>query len=397
MRIFFTLVLVFFACSSLLAQNFLPQNSGVTTQLNGISFSTVSTGIVVGNSGVIRKTADSGLNWSASNSGTVVDLSDVTFVGPSSFIAVGKFGMILKTTNSGSSWSVVNSGTSHDLLGIFANGQDVYITGSNGTVLKSTNSGNSWTVISTGISLDLYKCYFVSNTVGYAVGEAGTILKSFNGGQAWNFLTSGVNNYNLTSVYFTDDMNGVVTGGISGSNESIILRTINSGATWTSNDFSGTYLNALGFYDYSVGYAVGGSVTGNASTIYKTANQGTSWTAVTTSSSRQLGVCFPSNHVGYTCGLNGTILRLANNTAGIEEANSDSDIQVSPNPGSGVFYVSSNSENPLFSIEVFSVDGERITQFANTSTIDLSQYPSGIYYAVIKSESSVVTRKLVKE
>lgn len=397
MRISFTILLVFLACNGLFAQSFLPQNSGVTTQLNAISFSTVSTGIVVGNSGVIRKTANSGLNWAASTSGTIVDLSDVTFVGPSSFIAVGKLGTILKTTNSGGSWSVVNSGTTNDLLGIFANGQDVYITGSNGTILKSTNSGNSWAVISTGISLNLNKCYFVSSTVGYAVGESGTILKSFNGGQAWNFLTSGANNYNLTDVYFIDDMTGVVTGGISGSNESVILRTTNSGGTWAPDDFSDTYLNALGFYDYSAGYAVGGSMTGNTSTIYKTTGQGASWTAVTASSSRQLGVCFPSNNVGYTCGLNGTILRLATNTAGIEETNSDSNIQVSPNPGSGLFYISSDSENPLFSIEVFSVDGEQITQCEHTNTVDLSQYPSGIYYAVIRSESSVATRKLVKE
>lgn len=397
MRISVVFFFVFFACSGLLAQNFLPQNSGVTSQLNAISFSTVSTGIVVGKSGVIRKTADSGLNWSASASGTTVDLSDVTFVGPSTFIAVGKLGTILKTTNAGNSWSVVNSGTTNDLLSIFASGQDVYITGSNGTILKSTNSGGSWAVISTGISLDLYDCYFVSNTVGYAVGEAGTILKSFNGGQAWNFLPSGTNTYDLTSVYFIDDMVGVVTGGISGSNESVVLRTVNSGSTWAPSDFSDTYLHALGFYDYSVGYAVGGSITANTSTIYKTTNQGASWSAQTTSSSRQLGVCFPSNNVGYTCGLNGTILRLAINTAGIEETTADSGIEIYPNPGNGVFYVSSNEENLLFSIEVFSVSGEQITHLPNAKAIDLSQYPSGIYYAVIQSEVSVATRKLVKE
>ncbi len=397
MRISFALLLVFLGCSSLIAQNFMPQNSGVTSQLNAISFSTVSTGIVVGKSGVIRKTADSGLNWSASNSGTTVDLSDVAFVGPSTFIAVGKLGTILKTTNAGGSWSVVNSGTSNDLLSIFASGQDVYITGTNGTILKSTNSGGSWAVISTGISLDLYDCYFVSNTVGYAVGEAGTILKSFNGGQAWNFLPSGTNTYDLTSVYFIDEMVGVVTGGISGSNESVVLRTVNSGAAWTPDDFSDTYLNALGFYDYSVGYAVGGSMTANTSTIYKTTDQGASWAVQNTSSSRQLGVCFPSNTVGYTCGLNGTILRLATNTSGIEETAAASGIEIYPNPGNGVFSISSNEENALFVIQVFSVDGEQIANLQNANVIDLSQYPSGIYYAVIQSESFVATRKLVKE
>ena len=69
MKLLLTAVPLFIGLFSI-AQSFLPQNSGVTTQLNALDFSTPSTGIVVGNTGVIRKTVDSGLNWIASNSGT---------------------------------------------------------------------------------------------------------------------------------------------------------------------------------------------------------------------------------------------------------------------------------------------------------------------------------------
>jgi photosystem II stability/assembly factor-like uncharacterized protein len=396
MKLFLTLAILFTGLSSI-GQSFLPQNSGVSTQLNALSFSSPSTGIVVGNLGVIRKTVDSGLNWTASNSGTQVDLSGVAFVSGSTYIAVGKSGTIIKTTNSGTSWSLVNSGTSNDLTGIFVNGLNLYITGTNGTILISTNSGNAWTPINTGISFKLNKICFVSEYIGYAVGDGGTILKTVNGGQAWNFQASGTNTHSLTDIYFTDGNTGIITGGISASNESIILRTTNAGSIWTSDSFSGLFLNALDFFpDHSAGYAVGGSVSGNTSTLLKTTNQGFSWVPVASAASRQLDVCFPGNGIGYTCGINGTILRLANNTAGIEEVTNHSDIQISPNPGNGVFIVSSALIDE-FSIEVFSAEGTQVTVNYYSGTIDLTHSPSGIYYVIFRSGVSTFIRKLVKE
>jgi photosystem II stability/assembly factor-like uncharacterized protein len=394
MKLLLTLV-VLFTGLSVIGQSFLPQNSGVSTQLNALVFSSPSTGMVVGNLGVIRKTVDSGLNWTASNSGTQVDLLGIALVSGSTYIAVGKSGTIIKTTNSGTSWSLVNSGTSNDLTGIFVNGLNLYITGANGTILISTNSGNAWTLTNTGISFKLNKICFVSEYIGYAVGDGGTILKTVNGGQAWNFQTSGTNTHSLTDIYFMNGNTGIITGG--NTNESIILRTTNAGSIWNSDSFSGPFLNALGFFpDHSVGYAIGGSVSGNTSGILKTTNQGISWSPIVSASSRQLGASFPGNGIGYTCGLDGTILRLANNTAGILEVTDNSDIQISPNPGNGVFTVSS-ALNDEFSIEVFSAQGKRIAGNYHSGTIDLTHSPSGIYYVLFRSEVSTFMRKLVKE
>ncbi|MDF3028672.1 MAG: hypothetical protein K0S23_2979 [Fluviicola sp.] len=396
MKLFLTLA-VFLTGLSSIGQSFLPQNSGVSTQLNAICFSSSSTGIVVGNLGVIRKTVDSGLNWTTSNSGTQVDLLGIAFVSGSTYIAVGKSGTIIKTTNSGTSWSLVNSGTSNDLTGIFVNGLNIYISGANGTILISTNSGNAWTLTNTGISFKLNKICFVSEYIGYAVGDGGTILKTVNGGQAWNFQASGTNTHSLTDIYFMNGNTGIITGGLSASSESIILRTTNAGSMWTSDNFSGPFLNALGFFpDHSVGYAIGGSVSGNTSAILKTTNQGSSWVPIVSTSSRQLGASFPGNGIGYTCGLDGTILRLATNTAGLEEVATNSNIQISPNPGNGVFKVSSALDDE-FSVEVFSAQGTPIAGSYHSGTIDLTHSPSGIYYVLFRSEVSTFMRKLVKE
>lgn len=392
MKLFLILIAPLFS----FGQTFLPQTSGVTSQLNGIDFSSPSVGMVVGNSGVIRKTVDAGLNWTTSNSGTSYDLNGIAYLNGSTYLAVGKNGTIIKTTNAGTSWMTVNSGTTNDLTGIFVNGLNIYVTGVNGTILISTNSGNAWTPTNTGISFKLNKIFFVSDLVGYAVGDGGTILTTVNAGQAWNFQTSGTNTHSLTDIYFTDASTGVVVGGITGSNEAIFLRTTNAGSIWTSNNTSGVVLNGVGFYpDNSVGYAVGGSYSGNTSIIYKTTGQGASWVPAVSNSSRQLAVCFPGNGIGYTCGLNGTILRLASNTMGLDE-NDQSDIQINPNPGNGLFYVSSQSTTD-FSIEVLSTSGQRVALIENGNTIDLTAYPKGIYVAVIRSGLSTVMRKLVKE
>lgn len=395
MKLFLTLSLVL-ATLSAIGQTFSPQNSGVANQLNAIDFSSPSVGMVVGSFGVIRKTVDAGLHWTSSFSGVAYDLTGIAHVSGSTYLAVGKGGTILKTTNAGTSWSIVNSGTTDDLTGIFVNGLNVYVTGVNGTILVSANSGNAWTATNTGISFKLNKIFFVSEYTGYAVGDGGTILKTTNGGQAWNFQTSGTNTHSLTDIYFTDGNTGIVTGGITGTNEAIILRTTNAGSVWTSDDFAGSVLNGVGFYpDNSMGFAVGGNFPNNTSLIMKTTGQGASWSPVASSSSRQLAACFPGNGIGYTCGLNGTILRLATNTAGLDE-NEELAIQISPNPGNGIFEVSGDLADE-FSMEVLAANGQRVILVDNQNQIDLTASVKGIYLVVIRSGSSTAVRKLVKE
>ena len=104
MKLFLTFIISFVGLSSV-AQTFSPQNSGVSSQLNGLDFSSPSVGMVVGNSGVIRKTTDAGLTWTTSTSGTTYDLTGIAFLSGSTYIAVGKGGTVIKTTNGGGSWS----------------------------------------------------------------------------------------------------------------------------------------------------------------------------------------------------------------------------------------------------------------------------------------------------
>ena len=74
----------------------------------------------------------------------------------------------------------------------------------------------------------LSSVFFTNATSGYAVGDYGTILKTTNSGTSWTVLTS-VTIYDLTSVYFTDGHIGYAVGGAG-----TILKTIDEGLTWTA-------------------------------------------------------------------------------------------------------------------------------------------------------------------
>ncbi|MEP7234155.1 MAG: kelch repeat-containing protein [Ignavibacteriota bacterium] len=86
--------------------------------------------------------------------------------------------------------------------------------------------------------------------------------------------------------------------------------------------------------------------------------------------------------------------------SGVRNNNFQTDILISPNPTNGIATVSNVTEN-LTNITVMNVLGEKMIELANPLSskfsLDLSNYPSGIYYAKFISGGSVVVRKIVKE
>ena len=74
------------------------------------------------------------------------------------------------------------------------------------------------------------------------------------------------------------------------------------------------------------------------------------------------------------------------------------DINIFPNPSSGMISVSKSSEN-ISQITVTNILGEKVLEITNpyspTLTIDLSKQPSGIYYAKFITSNSVVVKKIL--
>ncbi len=78
-----------------------------------------NTGYVVGDTGVILKTINAGVNWTQLISGTTNNLNDTRFLNELTGYAIGRPGKILKTTNGGLNWFDQISGTTNSLNSIF--------------------------------------------------------------------------------------------------------------------------------------------------------------------------------------------------------------------------------------------------------------------------------------
>jgi len=88
-----------------------------TWQLYGVSFTSDSTGYVVGNSGIIFKTTDGGLTWTQKGIGvTTANLNAVYFLDDNTGVAVGDSGTILKTSDAGETWVIKGAGVTTSTL-----------------------------------------------------------------------------------------------------------------------------------------------------------------------------------------------------------------------------------------------------------------------------------------
>ena len=85
--------------------------TGITSVLNsayGMDFVNADTGYIVGETGMILKTTNGGLNWNAQVSGTSNRLYDIYFVNAGLGFAVGENGQILKTNACPATFHTIN-------------------------------------------------------------------------------------------------------------------------------------------------------------------------------------------------------------------------------------------------------------------------------------------------
>ena len=83
-------------------------------------------------------------------------------------------------------------------------------------------------------------------------------------------------------------------------------------------------------------------------------------------------------------------------TTGVQEFKSQLEIVVFPNPTNGLVTIKCTEK--IQSIVIYNLTGQKVAQFQNTNTINISNLPNGIYTAkVIVGSSKPTMHKLVKE
>jgi len=236
-----------------------------------IRFVNEQTGFIVGDSGLILKTSDSGVTWIKNVSGTEVLLRTIRFVNPQTGWIAGDGGVILKTTDGGENWISQSSGTTVELRYIsFFDSQNGWIGGLNqGVHLFTTNGGNTWQPFVIGSNIYISDICFTGPQNGIGVGPDGFIYKTTNGGLNWVLIRFNMG-YDLWKIQFITDQIGFVSG-------AEVLSTTDGGQTWNNirPPISDWYCTSF-FYDAQNGWAVGenGSIlhttTGGLTPIHKT-------------------------------------------------------------------------------------------------------------------------------
>ena len=185
------------------------------------------------------------------------------------------------------------------------------------------------------------------------VGSTGTILKTTNGGTDWTFQAKDTLPF-LNSVYFTDKDNGYAVG-YNGS----IMKTINGGTLWTLQ-MSGTtsYFSSVFFTGVNTGYAVGQN-----GVILKTENGG-----------------------GYPLEIN-------------EKYPISNRIKIYPNPSSDKITIEASKTFSTGHLSILNLNSQEILSQTITkpsTQIDISTFPTGVYFVKLTGEKEVSVGKFIK-
>lgn len=277
------------------------QSSGTASNLNSVYFANSSTGVVVGQQGIILRSVNGGANWTSQNSGTPNHLFGVFFINSNTGWVVGDVGIILKSTNGGVSWGAQNGTTNVQLLSVsFRDANTGYIVGWYGTFLRTTNGGTTWTKYLTSINTNLCSVSFADVNVGFAVGQYGKLVRTSNGGINWAEVSTGTTAL-LEDVTFLNPTTGTVIG-----ENGVIRKTTNAGVNWvTQTSGTGSWLNGM-----SLQNSMFQVVVGEDGLIRKTSNSGANWYSQSSNTVNWLRKTnFIDTNTGWAVGDNGTILK----------------------------------------------------------------------------------------
>jgi len=275
--------------------------------LAAVEFTSTEIGYAVGangNTGVIIKTTDGGLNWEVQTGNFCPFYNDIVFIDDNLGYVTGGNGAILKTTNGGETWSEQESGVSGNLRSVHFTDENTGYVGEYGRILSTTDGGETWSQLTIFQSYNINSIDFTDALTGYAVGQQGVILQTTDAGASWQFQQSQTTD-ELRSVHFTDINNGYATG-----DNGVMLKTTDAGLNWEPFSSTEYYaeLNDATFPDACSGYAVG-----RQGAVFKTTNGGGNWNPLSSGVTTHLNATyFTSNSSGVAVGEDGLILQTTN-------------------------------------------------------------------------------------
>jgi photosystem II stability/assembly factor-like uncharacterized protein len=181
------------------------QQTSVSTALMSVSFPSPSSGVAVGQFGTLLKTEDGGVHWRAVNPdwnrllagmstsfgysliGAQPSLYKVWFSSVTTGWIVGEFGLVLRTVDGGNTWMRVHAGADaprlYDIL--LTPTHEGWAVGQNGYAIYSNDGGGTWARVAMPTENDLYCIALGQESNILVTGGKGILLKSADDGAHW--------------------------------------------------------------------------------------------------------------------------------------------------------------------------------------------------------------------
>ena len=373
-----------------------------TNKLNAIDFANSLIGYIVGDSTTILKTTDGGVNWAElSHSGLptnawshkIVDVDFVTDLVGFVTILDDNDG-VYKTVDGGMFWTPAwNSGSNMCYKSsVFAATENDYFVGGagcfqSGQIEHSLNS--VWTTSTVNFETFNPAEYVVEmdfqNNIGLAVMKNQYMLRSTDNGITWDTLPSLL----LPGEVFTSVMFSTADTVYAGYEENPILpgfgflMSVDAGLTWNNVSTTGFfYPAARDFTKAGNSDVYAGGVTVNDMGIIFETSDGTNWTETSVLEPIN-GMDSYGSDVTFAVGDSGYVLsNVPLGNIGLNEDDSFSSVTISPNPTTGIITIRNEDTKPIV-YNLINAQGRIVIEdieAINTTTIDLSEMPSGMYF-----------------
>ncbi len=350
--------------------------------------------------GGVYKSTDNGLNWVTSNSGldnknvkSLVVHNNRMVAG----ISNGFGGAIFLSDDNANSWRVPKANYYGYLFCLAPNGADL-LAGTWYGVAKSTDTGFTWSSLSTsGMPSNAGVSSIVTNSTGIYAGVSsssvgGTGVFFSTNGNSWAGKNSGLTNTTILSM-------GLLGANLfAGTQGGGLFKSINNGSNWTAvnTGLTDLYVNTITTYGRNV-------FIGTNSGIFKSADSGTNWTNIGDTlfnNTPVYAIAFQGNFI--LAGTDKDLLRRpSTQVTNLNQIKAERPfVQIYPNPGTGILNL--ETLNPLKEMEItiMNMQGqityyEKVKDEKQLYTLDLSNYPKGIYLVSILHNEGQINQRII--
>lgn len=412
-----------FTFSGLISQTYwIEQISPVQKELTKSIFVDAEYGWVIGDSGTVIRTTNSGAAWTVQQTGIFSsELRDITFISRNSGWIIANDStyktFILHTTNSGVYWiKSYYPDTTVILSTIFFTDQFTgFVSGYNGEIYRTTNGGANWktTYIDTTSCLYLFPKHdilFINSQTGFVCGGVldlqGVFIKTTDAGSNWFSMCISAEPMNEIA-----DLGGGRVAVMGGDYDlgSIFAVSSNYGSNWQYEP-TGCFGNATSFsFRTPAEVWAALSFSGTLAVNLDSMKPGSQWQCINTPGNIPINsIKFLSPTVGFAFGEQGKIYKYNQNVIGIQNS------QLSP----GDFSLEQNYPNPfnptthfgfriarfgLVRLTVYDVLGKEaailVDQQLQPGKYEVEwnaeSYPSGVYFYELTAGKYTETRKMV--